>query len=50
MAEYCDLNQWQSQSMIISAVSDAPNGPFNQQRTPVLGPWYGACLWQYYPL
>lgn len=39
MAEYCDLNKWQSQSMIISAVSDAPDGPFNQQRAPVLGPW-----------
>ena len=39
MAEYCDLNRWQSQSMIISAVSDAPDGPFNQERKPVLGPW-----------
>ena len=39
MAEYCDLDKWQSQSMIISAVSDAPDGPFNQQRAPVLGPW-----------
>ena len=38
-AEYCDLNRWQSQSMIISAVSDAPDGPFNQERKPVLGPW-----------
>jgi len=39
MAEYCDLSRWTSQSMIISAVSDAPDGPFNQQRTPVTGPW-----------
>lgn len=39
MAEYCDLNTWQSQSMIISAVSDAPDGPFDQERKPVIGPW-----------
>jgi hypothetical protein len=38
-AQYCDLNGWQSQSMIISAVSDAPDGPFDQQRTPVVGVW-----------
>ena len=39
MAGRCDLGTWGSNSMIVSAVSDAPDGPFSQQPTPVLPPW-----------
>ena len=39
MAGRCDLGTWGSNSMIVSAVSDAPDGPFSQQPTPVTPPW-----------
>jgi hypothetical protein len=39
MAGGCDLGVWQSNSMIISAVSDAPDGPYDQQIKPVTPPW-----------
>jgi hypothetical protein len=39
LASGCGLNSWQSNSMIISAVADTPDGPYNQKMTPVLAPW-----------
>ena len=39
MAGRCDLGTWSTNSMIISAVADEPDGPYNQQLTPVVGPW-----------
>ena len=39
MAGGCNLNTWQSNSMIISAVADAPDGPYDQEMAPVTGPW-----------
>ena len=39
MAGGCDLNVWQSGSMIIKAVADRPEGPYNADPAPVVGPW-----------
>lgn len=39
MAAGCDLSTWQGNSMIISAVADAPDGPYSQRLTPVVAPW-----------
>ena len=39
MAGGCGLNTWQSNSMIITAVADAPDGPYDQQMAPVTAPW-----------
>eukprot|EP00658_Telonema_sp_P-2_P052700 TRINITY_DN4095_c0_g1_i1.p1 TRINITY_DN4095_c0_g1~~TRINITY_DN4095_c0_g1_i1.p1 ORF type:complete len:311 (+),score=24.15 TRINITY_DN4095_c0_g1_i1:366-1298(+) len=39
MAGGCDLGTWQSNSMIVSAVADAPDGPYDQKVQPVTGPW-----------
>eukprot|EP01047_Picozoa_sp_COSAG01_P026977 COSAG01_NODE_1760_length_9301_cov_8.687242_6_plen_326_part_00 len=39
MAGRCDLGTWGSNSMIVSAVSDQPDGPYSQKPTPVVGPW-----------
>jgi hypothetical protein len=39
MAGLCDLGTWGSNSMIVSAVSDLPDGPYSQKPTPVVGPW-----------
>jgi len=39
MANGCDLSTWGSNSMIVRAVADAPDGPFDQQVEPVTGPW-----------
>lgn len=39
MAGHCDLNKWQTQSMIVSAVSDSPDGPYSQDLAPTVGPW-----------
>jgi hypothetical protein len=39
MAGHCTLSSWQGNSMIISAVSDAPDGPYDQQMKPVTAPW-----------
>lgn len=35
----CDLGTWGSNSMIISAVSDTPDGPYDEAMKPVVGPW-----------
>jgi len=39
MAAGCGLSNWQSNSMIISAVADAPDGPYTKQIKPVTPPW-----------
>jgi hypothetical protein len=39
MAGHCGLGNWQSNSMIISAVADEPDGPYDQQMVPVTAPW-----------
>ena len=39
MAGRCDLGKWGVNSMIVSAVSDQPDGPYSQNPTPVVGPW-----------
>ena len=40
MAYGCDLKTWSTQSMIVSAVADEPDGPYDAGRVvPVTGPW-----------
>ena len=39
MAGRCDMRQWATNSMIVRAVSDEPDGPFSQQLAPVTAPW-----------
>ena len=39
MAGHCTLSSWQGNSMIISAVSDTPDGPYNKAMKPVTAPW-----------
>lgn len=39
MAYGCDLHTWTSNSMIVSAIADEPDGPYNQDTKAVTGPW-----------
>ena len=39
IAGHCGLSRWRTSSMIIRAVAESPDGPYNKQMAPVIGPW-----------